>query len=717
MKKIIVMILICASSLVTMHAQEKVEIAVTIDNLSMLYRNAQRAESAGDYESAVKIYKSILYIDSTQYSPYLKIANMYASNPNTLEAVDMAITMYEKYLLFAPKGSNRESVVAKTAELRQLMAEQKASGEWQQTPVNLTDWIQSNQAEMKDIVEAAAHPAMKATTKEEIVQAVEEVNDLWDNVQNAVNSSNDEEAIASLNKMLEKTPSSDPLYTQANILLAQVYGDKGDVRKMQEILAAVEENIEINENISQYLNTKIKDATPFEDDICGIWVSDLTYSKAAIPYIIMEISKDNHGGYMAVIKDCGLKDPAYNSYLQANGLIQMMLGHSSSKAQIDRKMSDTDISLFTSGKSVLSNNGIAFVFGDEKLPQKMSELGIILVTAGIDLMKDVGKGVSEGIIRKKKGSFKGRVDAAGVEAAVAGAQILIAYASIPVKITKYMDMKIKRLYPGYAELELTQIHVREKGNNMNHFEKNTKMRLAKLYPEYGISFVTSNKIEEYAKKNKQSYEELTKKISDYCWIKSNEDPNMKIAASECLTFFKYATQGLSYTKFTNANGHFEGWIDVSGKMQGFSKCVLNSGYEYIGEWKNNRYSGNGTLVYKEDGNVVSKYTGFFAKNKYEGKGLYQDGEITYEGYFVKGKFNGAGIMEKRNGDILSGTWKNGVFQEGKGTYKDGIFTGKWKFMKKENRYVPQGKGSFLNADSETLIGTWKNDIFIEYKTK
>jgi hypothetical protein len=56
MKKIIVMILICAGSLVKMHAQEneKVEVSVTVDNLSMLYRNAQLAESAGDYESAVK---------------------------------------------------------------------------------------------------------------------------------------------------------------------------------------------------------------------------------------------------------------------------------------------------------------------------------------------------------------------------------------------------------------------------------------------------------------------------------------------------------------------------------------------------------------------------------------------------------------------------------------------------------------------------------------
>jgi hypothetical protein len=699
---VLILILICAGGPVTLYAQE--EIAIRTDDVSRLYRNAQNAESAGDYESALKIYRSILFIDAELPVPYLKMANIYAAAPYTPEAVAMAITMYEKYMSLAPNNSYSRSIAAKTAELRQLMAEKTASGKWQQKPVDLTGMIQSNQKEMEDIIKNAMHPAMKATTKEEIVQAVDNVSTLYDKAQEALENNNIEAGTEYLNKLVGEADITSPLYAQANMQLAELYGKQGNMQKMQKMLIAMEENMKINKNLSQYISTKIKDATPFGDDICGIWVSDLTYSNAAIPYIIMEISKDSGGDYKAIIKRCGLRNPADNSY-----------NYFSDKAQIDRKMDGTDINLFSSVKSVLSDNSIAFVFGDEKLPQKISEFGKVVVNTGIDFVGEIGKNTSEGIIRETDGSLGGMVGAAGVEAATAGIQALIAYASLPVKITKYMDMKIKRILPGYAELELTQIHVREKGNNMDHLEKSTRMRLAKLYPDYNIDFHISAK-EEYAKKNKQSYNELAKKISDYCWIKSDEDPDMKVAASECLTFFKYATQGLSYTKYTNANGYFEGWTDASGKMQGFSKCVLKSGYEYIGEWKNDQYSGNGTLVYKKNNNnVVAKYTGSFAKNRYEGKGLYQEGENTYEGYFSKGKFHGTGILEKSNGDILSGIWKKGVFLQGKGTYKDGIFDGKWKFLKKENRNVPHGKGSFLNAAGETITGTWKNDVFIEYK--
>jgi outer membrane protein assembly factor BamD (BamD/ComL family) len=743
MKKICFFILACAFCITALHAQETVE--VTRTHLSTLFANAQKAERENRYDDALQIYKSILFIDDKQATPYLKMANLYSKDLSNAENVSLAIEFYGKYLELDTKGSNRAAIAGKIADLRQLMVENN----WQQQNVNLVEILQSGQEEIKKTILAVAHPALKANTKEEIVQQVDDVNTLYNKAQATISSGNVQGSIEYLEQLLAMSDPTSPLYTQANMQLAEMYGKQGNVQKMQEILAAVEESMKINKNLSLYLNTKIKDATPFEDDICGVWVSDLSYNKAVVPYIVLKISKAANGTYNAVIY-------SFNPY------IDLFSG-----SNIDYKMSG-DMDLFNSKKSVLSNNGIAFVFGDENLPQRMSGMGQVLVNAGIDFVGSAGKSVSEGIIRKSGGSLEGQLGAAGVEIIAGGFQALIAQASIPVRISKYMDMKINRIYSGYAELELNQIYVREKGDNVNRLVESKKMRLAKLYPDYGIEFDFSYK-EGSEQKNRQAYDNLTKKISDYCWIQSKDDPNMKIAASECITFFKYATQGLSYTKYATSDGYFEGWIDRDKKRQGFSKYVLNSGYEYIGEWNNDQYSGSGTLSYRENGTVISQYTGNFSKNLYNGKGLYHDKLLTYEGNFKKGKFNEHGTLTWNTGETFSGTWKNNIFKEGQGSYENGDFVGKWKYVKKEGRQqpnihgtenvampyslnpypdakndimssmlllmsrnlntnkkakekpqkvpVPHGEGTFVNIDGESISGKWKNGVYQAEKQK
>jgi tetratricopeptide (TPR) repeat protein len=142
MKKIIAMILICAGSLVAVYAQEQV--ILTRNNISMLYRNAQKAEQAGKYDVALKIYDSILVLDAKQPVPYLKMANIYAANFDTPETIALSIAMYEKYLLLVPNNSEREVIINKITELRQKAEKETETDENLQDVVDLT-------AVMKDI--------------------------------------------------------------------------------------------------------------------------------------------------------------------------------------------------------------------------------------------------------------------------------------------------------------------------------------------------------------------------------------------------------------------------------------------------------------------------------------------------------------------------------------------------------------------------------------
>jgi tetratricopeptide (TPR) repeat protein len=99
-----------------MQAQEKIE--VTRDHLSLLYSNAQKAERSGNFDEAISIYRSILYMDDKQAIPYLKIGNMYAAKPDNAENVSTAIAFYEKYLELVPNGKESANTRTKIAALK-----------------------------------------------------------------------------------------------------------------------------------------------------------------------------------------------------------------------------------------------------------------------------------------------------------------------------------------------------------------------------------------------------------------------------------------------------------------------------------------------------------------------------------------------------------------------------------------------------------------------
>jgi tetratricopeptide (TPR) repeat protein len=249
MKKFLVCILICAGSWTKLTAQE--EITITKENLLILYRNAHQAERNGNLDEAISIYKSILFIDDAQSTPYLKMANLYAADQSNAESVSLAITLYQKYLELDPNNRNAATVHNQVAQLQTLMEEKKETEGWQAYNYNITEIIQSNQEETRDIIVSTVHPALKAATKEEIVQAIDDINVLWNNAQEALNRGNDEAAIAFLNQLLGQVSISHPLYVQANMMLAQIYGNQGEMQKMQEVMTVLENNMELNKNLMQ----------------------------------------------------------------------------------------------------------------------------------------------------------------------------------------------------------------------------------------------------------------------------------------------------------------------------------------------------------------------------------------------------------------------------------------------------------------------------------
>ena len=97
----------------------------------------------------------------------------------------------------------------------------------------------------------------------------------------------------------------------------------------------------------------------------------------------------------------------------------------------------------------------------------------------------------------------------------------------------------------------------------------------------------------------------------------------------------------------------------NGKPHGQGTMSYPGSYRYVGEWKDGKRDGDGTMWYP----IGHKYVGEWRDNRRNGQGTmsYPDGR-KYVGEWKDGKRNGQGIEYTQDGSTLrSGTWKNGNF--------------------------------------------------------
>jgi hypothetical protein len=158
-----------------------------------------------------------------------------------------------------------------------------------------------------------------------------------------------------------------------------------------------------------------------------------------------------------------------------------------------------------------------------------------------------------------------------------------------------------------------------------------------------------------------------------------------------------------------------------------------NGDKYVGEFKNGKRVGQGTLEYRG----FQKYVGNFKNDKRHGQGTFIDEgltEFTYTGEWKDDKKNGLGLITYKKGLKYKGEWKDDK-ENGKGTltlpngksydgdFKDGvgflgkddpfvydnseIFYGKYKDGKKH------GQGTLILVRGKKFPGIWENGKLTE----
>jgi hypothetical protein len=689
------------------------------DVLNLFYK-AQKAEKANNMQEALDIYKTILAVDADLSTPYLKMANIYANDENSEKSAEIAILLYNKYLDLQPNDENTSVIKNRVTHLQKYVTNEQN--------INLAEILYINQEQAQNVIVTKSRRGIKATTKEELEQQVEEIGLLYDHAQEALNNNNIEAGTIYLEQLTENSELASAANAQAYLLLADSYLSQGNLEKMEEVLSELKSNIEANQNLLEYYDYKIKESTLFEDDICGIWVSDFSIDKNSLPYFAIQIDKNGNGDYNATILPYCTFSKTFNMYRGKP--------FEYSKTGSDSKQIGYYADSY-SNTVMAENDIISFNFGDEKFRKGMSA-GVAEV--GQKMTGEMGKAATEAIASNLNYSSTEAVLLTGaVEIGTALIQSLFTLTTVSTKKATVISTDIQRIFAGCAELKLIQTTMVEKSNGYEKESVDTKqIKIYKLYPEYNITFADKEEelfghrtfykneimqMDEYSYLqalkdkgyfNRESYKKLSQKISDYCWTEAEENPEMKMMAYLIDESFKYSTKGLSYNKFQNKTGYFEGWTNNTGKLDGWGICRFNNGDEYIGTWSNNQYSGNGKFTQKDKGgNFLFEYTGTFERNKPNGKGILRNTEMTYEGDFNKGKFNGIGKMILISGEEYNGVFKDNTFKEGYGSYDEGIFTGKWKQVKKDGKeiFVPDGEGSMITANGETFFGKWKNGIY------
>ena len=172
--------------------------------------------------------------------------------------------------------------------------------------------------------------------------------------------------------------------------------------------------------------------------------------------------------------------------------------------------------------------------------------------------------------------------------------------------------------------------------------------------------------------------------------------------------------GTGVMNYQNGDVYTGAW--VNDKREGKGKMLIRDDYlvkdimmleertssEYDGDWVNDKKNGNGKLIF---GSEAYYYDGKWKDNKFSGKGTMKDQFGTYVGRWDTGAKYGKGTMTYVNGDLYKGHWDEYMDGKGKMIYANGDeYEGEWAFDEKS------GDGTMKYANGDVYIGYWEENM-------
>ncbi len=160
--------------------------------------------------------------------------------------------------------------------------------------------------------------------------------------------------------------------------------------------------------------------------------------------------------------------------------------------------------------------------------------------------------------------------------------------------------------------------------------------------------------------------------------------------------------------YSYANGEKYVGEFKDGKFNGQGTFIFTSGEKYVGEYRDDKRSGLGTLTYVSG----DKYVGEFKDGQFNGRGIYTfaDGD-KFVGEFRDDKRNGLGTLTITNGEKYVGEYRDDK-RSGLGTY---FYANGGKYVGEYRNGNSEGLGTFYAPDGSIINqGIWADNKFVRF---
>lgn len=494
------------------------------------------------------------------------------------------------------------------------------------------------------------------------------------------------------------------LRLNATLVLANLYVNLGEADRLQESLLILDDYLQqypdrkdIAEAYQKYRQAYVSlelYGTPFEDRMCGLWVSTYNDNRYCSPIFALAIYQDSIGNYQAELNE--------NCYF-AKEL----------SAQDNYEKHVTSDLTFLGDKHLLS-----VYFGDERLRKSRPELA----AAGVAAAQQFTRSRSESISRRNKGnlnSVKNSAEHTINDLIGIGLQTYARSLAVEKKYVKMLEIMLREVVPGMMlTVDMAFDNHLERSDGKNSKEHETReINLYKVLPQDSILFISpsdwtlmpniiacrknwtsgfsddeiiemKNKTGKYSVRkrklgyvrqfNRAAYARLYKNIQEDInriseeFIDTNTKEKIKFDFEQSvLNRFEISDMimrlpKLSYGNFTGiAESVFPvvTWFHPQKCAKLVVEKLRKKWYYMCGEYAYIPLYGKFTSERRDNKRV--DYEGEWLKKRFHGFGTLTTAKGTYTGEFVKGKKQGKGRFVDTAGNVQEGIWKKDKLVETK----------------------------------------------------
>jgi len=467
-------------------------------------------------------------------------------------------------------------------------------------------------------------------------------------------------------------------------------------------------------------SSKVWENAQFKDNMYGIWVSDYSYDENGVPFLAIEISKNEKGASkIQVLPYCTFAKEQKSYKRKSHKYVPTSL-----------IAYQKDIEIYNDTKEIFTYIG----------HERHKSGSVFAAVVGVALVESAGMVASQ-IIHdnmEQDGSVGGLAKAIVADVAVGVVTAIFSsfFASLAVKktIVSTFDIHIReKSVEGVADITIQPQMYIERSDGDIRVEKHRKMdfMMFKFHSHYDVTFTTDggemfgtkneikkdklalNDVKTFNRKAYENLHDEVMKLYELTYI-NYESPLAKLSEDESISEkldnqdeefyriyfeqetmrknrgkisaekreiqenFRYSTRGALktydtiYTQIQGENGSsnkgkYIGRIDRFGKFSGYGYYAADA-FRYEGEWKDGKYHGYGEYEAVND----HKYEGYFSDGKKQGKATYYSqwrsdsyGEKYHNQIWRDGKlWTGYGIVKSSNSKSEStyeGEVKNGKY--------------------------------------------------------